>query len=745
MSIATPPRSAPGSSTTPSRLDPDAVARYWAYLYLMRVPLLVWLVMTLAPPLAVPEKAPLGPMLRGLFDLAPDASAPRPALVLALGCGLVALFAWMAAAALAVCARLILLGGEDRFGAGPVINSPGIKLSVRLVPMLAVASLLGGVFWQTRSAIDHVPGGGAVMASGFAVGTALFVLVAMGAAWLEGELPRRLAVRMAGGVSRGFGGALTRALLRVARGIVWLASLPGRLSPKGYLDSTGTLLDRHVFALSLFLVFLLLYVVLFVGKGWYGLLSEQPVVPTLCLALALLIVLTWLLSAVTFFLDRFRVPVLVAIAAYGWAVSVFAGADSFFLSKPAVLGEEILPRHLLAQAESVPARADRPPRLVLAAATGGGIQAAAWTARVLAGLADENPVLADGKALSFGQALKLVSAVSGGSVGAMFILDCYRDGRLVLNADGPDACRPVENAERSSLDQVAWGIAYPDLVFGLLPMLRVSERSLTTDRGSALEHAWRRTASLRSAKLADWRDDVRNRRRPGVIFNATLVESGKRLLISTVALGDPPPPMRDDAAGGRMQFHELYPGRDIDVATAARLSATFPIVSPASRILKKTAAESEFHVVDGGYNDNYGVASLAEWLDHALAGTASLPDVLLVEIRSFPVGREPEPTDDRGWLFQAGHPIMTLVNVRGAGQLSHNELDVRLLQRWRSNVRRVTFTFTPPPRGEAPLSWHLTPEQKQALAAAWNAAGLAPCKAAVRSFLAGDPVETARC
>ena len=46
---------------------------HWAYLYLLRVPLLAWLVLVGLAPLSVWGAAPLGPVLRGLFDLAPAA------------------------------------------------------------------------------------------------------------------------------------------------------------------------------------------------------------------------------------------------------------------------------------------------------------------------------------------------------------------------------------------------------------------------------------------------------------------------------------------------------------------------------------------------------------------------------------------------------------------------------------------------------------------------------------------------
>ena len=67
-------------------------------------------------------------------------------------------------------------------------------------------------------------------------------------------------------------------------------------------------------------------------------------------------------------------------------------------------------------------------------------------------------------------------------------------------------------------------------------------------------------------------------------FNATEVETGKRLLISNAKL----PEDRDMPAEGSetrrpYEYFQLGKKIDLNVATAARLSATFPYVSPICR------------------------------------------------------------------------------------------------------------------------------------------------------------------
>jgi hypothetical protein len=47
-------------------------------------------------------------------------------------------------------------------------------------------------------------------------------------------------------------------------------------------------------------------------------------------------------------------------------------------------------------------------------------------------------------------------------------------------------------------------------------------------------------------------------------------------------------------------------------------------------------------VVDGGYTDNYGMATLLAWLDETLSGSDNpIRRVLIIEIRASPPAAEP--------------------------------------------------------------------------------------------------------
>lgn len=341
--------------------------------------------------------------------------------------------------------------------------------------------------------------------------------------------------------------------------------------------------------------------------------------------------------------------------------------------------------------------------MIVVAASGGGIQAAAWTARVLTGLEE---VFGE----DFARSIRVVSAVSGGSVGAMYFINEYTSA-------GPPPLteleKIVERAEGSSLDKIAWGLIYPDL-------LRLyTSFGFGWDRGLALEDAFLRrelqwnNREIIKAGLYSWKRDAEAGWRPGLILNTTIADTGERLPLSTIDL-----PADSQGSMTQAEFRRQLGNKDIKVVTATRLSAAFPFVSPAARADVDGPGS---HIVDGGYYDNYGVSSLVEWLDAELSKDGNeAKKVLFIQIHGAPTERKTELKTNRGWFYQAFAPVSTLLRVRSTGQLSHNQVELALLiDYWKSKVeiKPVVFEFS----GEnPPLSWHLNKKEKEAIEAEWK-------------------------
>jgi len=263
-----------------------------------------------------------------------------------------------------------------------------------------------------------------------------------------------------------------------------------------------------------------------------------------------------------------------------------------------------------------------------------------------------------------------------------------------------------ENAARSSLSAVGWGMAYPDLA-RTAPFAGVLVPQ-TLDRGWSLENAWTwRGNGKETPTMRQWRTDVVNGTRPAVIFNATVSENGNRFLISST----------DTTSAGTKRFFELYPTADIDVATAARLSATFPYVTPLARASNQPASAG-FHIGDGGYYDNSGLLSVVEWLQEA-APQLEHHEVVLILIDAKP-GSE-AAGQAWSWQRQLVGPMATLLNVRTSSQQLRDSIELEIAKSYLGNlnvkIKPAPFLFASDVA--TPLSWHLTPSQIEEVHNSW--------------------------
>jgi len=479
-----------------------------------------------------------------------------------------------------------------------------------------------------------------------------------------------------------------------------LKHLPSDLTA-GIMDR-GRLRSGHEMAMVALAVFAALYVAL----GWFFRPSQstpeyQPA--ALFFLLFILTAFTWLFSGVAFFLDRIRLPVLTTLLVVS-LLTGFVGTDHEFVVVDKTTGNasSLSPSDVIHSWESGPRRKNSK-TITIVATAGGGIRAAAWTADVMTRLQEHC-----GGNLS--SSLLLVSSVSGGSVGSMFVVGPYSS----MTGDYPTSdadLNPIRfNAARSSLSAVGWGLAYPDLVraaplFGsLVPQ--------TLDRGWSLENAWAtawRNASQDQPFMGVWRDDVRAGTRPAVIFNATVSESGERFLIaSTRAPSD-----------GTVQLFDLFPGSDIRVATAARLSASFPYVSPLARSSIGPTA-SAYHVGDGGYYDNSGLLSAVEWLRGA-ADAVHGYQVLLILIDAKP--ETPKTGSTWSWQKQIIGPIETLLHVRTSSQELRDSIELQMALDYlaaQKNIHPIHASFLFSSTAPSPLSWHLTKHQLDEIDESWG-------------------------
>jgi hypothetical protein len=510
-------------------------------------------------------------------------------------------------------------------------------------------------------------------------------------------------------------------------------SLLAKQSANGYLDpTTGELTADHINAFAFFFVLLSVYLFIFIAFKPRP-TSRQREAPALFYVMLLVSVATLFLGSLTFYFDYFRVSVLFFWLLISAGMYWVFGVEHFFELKEDTLKNKSTDQQLKDFKTVIDKRLqhqNQEKTLVVVCASGGGIQAAGWTTQVLTGLQHEELL-----GTSFTKAIGLISSVSGGSVGTMYYLDRFGSHGYPENGELKNI---FNSATQDSLDATGWGLAYPDLWRIIaLPIFPSILTPTILDRGIALEIDWqgemqgweKETNNPRTKKsLATWRKQILQGEIPIPVFNAILVEDGFRLLLSPMTFGE-------SSQQKYFDFNSLYGDYDIDVVTAARLSATFPYVSPICRNNK--ALTQNYHVADGGYFDNSGFVTAVEWLNEWLDPQKNLniKRVLLLQINAFPKPSSSNKVKGNGGFFMATvGPLLTVFKVRDPILTTRNLTEVEMLQKQypKEQVDLRYYSIFFPSQSEAPefydqegqyqppLSWKLTDKEKQAIKKGWK-------------------------
>ncbi|HEV3446614.1 MAG TPA: patatin-like phospholipase family protein [Gemmataceae bacterium] len=386
--------------------------------------------------------------------------------------------------------------------------------------------------------------------------------------------------------------------------------------------------------------------------------------------------------------------------------------------------------------------------VVLIAASGGGLRAAAWTFTVLQELEKE---LASTAVPDFPSHVRVLTGASGGMLGAAYYTAALEPPEQRLHG------RARIDQLQQQFDKLTLDCLTPVMrqyAFGDLPSL-FSPWSSRYDRGHALEAAWSRNLDgaldqtfqdLRAGEKAGWR--------PALAFTPMMIEDGRRLIISNLdlryALSNDGNLLTGEAAVEPLlhpsenysldawELFRLFPEARgaFKLSTAVRMSASFPFFSPAVSL----PTMPRRRVVDAGYYDNYGVTLSAAWLFSGVHWSwieQHASKVVLIQIRDGSSDeqrtlRRVDPDSSTGAsraLEEFLSPLEGLNNGRQGSSSFRNDGQLELLSQFLRtklnpdfdpalappHVKRfftvVTFEFP----YQAALSWHLTDDERKQL------------------------------
>jgi predicted chitinase len=279
----------------------------------------------------------------------------------------------------------------------------------------------------------------------------------------------------------------------------------------------------------------------------------------------------------------------------------------------------------------------------IVAAQGGGIYAAYQTALFLARMQDICPAFRDH--------LFAVSAVSGGSVGAAVFASGLQLASSANSASTPAGpCpeitsflnkAPLPSGQPKTIEKYVRSVLSTDLLSPLVAAALFTDFSqrfvprripFLFDRASAFEYALEAAATpalteqskqqassisnlLQQSYFSHWNA---NGSVPALLFNATDVGSGRRVLFSPFSFGNANSTVNVDSL---IQFYSIrkspgdptseQTGLNPRLSTAASISARFPWITPAATVKVKNeqlfGPVDKIRLVDGGYIDNSGV------------------------------------------------------------------------------------------------------------------------------------------
>lgn len=355
------------------------------------------------------------------------------------------------------------------------------------------------------------------------------------------------------------------------------------------------------------------------------------------------------------------------------------------------------------------------PLLILVNTSGGGSRSALWTTLVLNELDRKTNNL-------FTQHTQMVTGASGGMVGASY----YREVFLIQSLQQKNTYSRAQLKQEIGsdiLNKLSFMASTND-IFVRYQKVNYNNQQYTKDRGYAFEQQLlKNTNNILNHPLGYYAPYEQEGRIPTLIFSPTIINDGRRLLISSQELNflasGQYASNRYSSVHENVDIRSLLPHQNIDAmrfSTVLRASATFPFVMP--MITLPTTPSTQ--LMDAGIRDNYGTKttmlflnSLEEWIEKNTSG------VLIVKIRDTRKLYEDEIFKDVSFLDKLTLPFGNMYkNFPRVQSYNQEELEQLSMKSLGFPVKTVELNLMQVKNDRISLSWHLTAAEKLKIEAA---------------------------
>jgi hypothetical protein len=354
------------------------------------------------------------------------------------------------------------------------------------------------------------------------------------------------------------------------------------------------------------------------------------------------------------------------------------------------------------------------PTLIFLNVSGGGLKSALWTVEALQ---------AADKATA-GRLLRnthLITGSSGGMIGAAFMRELYLrkiEGHIQNIYDS----KYGHQIGKDLLNAIGYSLAVSD-IFLRLQKIEIDQKYYTRDRGYEFEKALHEnTEFILDKKLSDYEEPESKAIIPMMIFTPTIINDGRRLLISPIQLSYLTSNVKSSENDSRslsedIEFSKLFKQQgagDLRFGSAIRMNATFPYILPSVSLPSKPIIE----VMDAGYRDNFGAKTSIRYLYNFRDWLAENTDqVVFLQIRENHKSNElrthSKSTISELMLSPLGNVYDNLSKI----QDYQNEQLCMYAQTWfKGKITFVEMDLNPPlkPEGEViSMNFHLTSLEKK--------------------------------
>ena len=326
----------------------------------------------------------------------------------------------------------------------------------------------------------------------------------------------------------------------------------------------------------------------------------------------------------------------------------------------------------------------------IVAVEGGGSRSAYWSGSLLSAFCDTLPDLGDH--------FFALSGVSGGSLGSS-VFTLIRRMEVMKEGEMSKLAYTQNILKKDFLSPLTASLIFPDFSQRFIPF-----KIPIFDRAKALERTWQdafkramhngHTESPFEISLKHfWADDT-TYRVPSLFLNCTVVNSGKRAVISNLRLNATD---FDDVVA----LNDTI-GKSISLSTAVSLSSRFPYITPSGSI-QKPNGKHWGSIVDGGYFDNSGILTALEIMAIIKKSNDKSKDKIVFEPYLIIISNYMEYFDG-GLYNELNEPIKTVINRTFGGSIGYARARVKKEIK-PDHIIELSLNAT---QQEVPLGWYLS-------------------------------------